>query len=271
MGSSGRKEQYARTDQDNGIIYEDVTEDKEEKVKNYFLMLGEKVVAGLEQYGFRRCKGMVMANNEEWCRSFRSWRDTIKDWINSLLPQNVRLMTIFLDFRYLYGKKSLYDLLRNFVVRNFRNSFVVLNFLVQDNLGKKVPINIFRQVQTERSGEHRNELNLKTSACVHVVDCARVFALREGLLVTNTFERLEEIGKRNILKEKDIEYITSAYETLMMLRIRDAMAKMRKSIEPDNYINPRELTNREYSLLREALVMVSRLQGITDNHFRIMP
>ncbi len=270
MGSSGRKEQYARTDQDNGIIYEDVPEDKDEQVKNYFLILGEKVVTGLEQYGFKRCKGLVMANNEEWCRSFRIWRHTIKDWINNLLPQNVRLMTIFLDFRYLYGKKSLYDLLRNFVVRSFRNSTVVLSFLVQDNLSKKVPINIFRQVQTERSGEHRNELNLKTSACVHVVDCARVFALREGLLVSNTFERLEEIGKRNILKEKDIEYITSAYETLMMLRIRDAMAKMRKGTEPDNYINPRELTNREYSLLREALVMVSRLQGITDSHFRIM-
>lgn len=270
MGSSGRKEQYARTDQDNGIIYEDVPLDEEENVKKYFLLLGEKVVSGLEQYGFKRCKGKVMANNEEWCRSFRSWRQAINEWISNLLPQNVRLMTIFLDFRYIYGKKSLYDLLRNFVVRNFRNSFVVLNFLVQDNLGKRVPLNIFRQIQTERAGEHRHELNLKTSACVHVVDCTRVFALKEGLLVTNTFERLQEIGKRGILKEKDIEYITSAYETLMMLRIREAMAKMRKGIEPDNYINPRELTNREYSLLREALIMVSRFQGITENHFRIM-
>ena len=270
MGSSGRKEQYSRTDQDNGIIYEDVPKEKDEMVKKYFLTLGEKVVAGLEQYGFRRCKGGVMANNESWCRSFRSWRQTINEWISNLQPQNVRLMTIFLDFRYLYGKKSLYDLLRNFVVRNFRNSFVVLNFLVQDNLGKKVPISIFRHVQTERTGEHRNELNLKSSACVHIVDCTRVFALREGLLVTNTFERLEEIGKRGILKEKDIEYIGSAYETLMMLRIRDAMAKMRKGLQPDNYINPRLLTNREYSLLREALIMVSRLQGITENHFKII-
>ena len=90
------------------------------------------------------------------------------------------------------------------------------------------------------------------------------------MLVTNTFERLEEIGKRGILKEKDIEYIASAYETLMMLRIRDAMAKMRKGLQPDNYINPRLLTNREYSLLREALIMVSRLQGITENHFKII-
>ena len=270
MGSSGRKEQYARTDQDNAIIYEDVSEDKDEEVKKYFLILGEKIVDGLEKYGFERCHGKVMANNEEWCRSFRDWRNTIKRWLTDLQPQNVRLMTIFLDFRYLCGKKSLYDLLRNFVVRNFRNSSLVLGFLVQDNLAKRVPINIFRQIQTERSGEHRNQLNLKTSSCVHIVDCTRVFALREGLLVTNTFERLDEISKRNIFKQKDLENIISAYETLMMLRIRDAMAKMRKGLEADNYIDPKNLTSREYSLLREALIMVSRLQSITEHHFRFV-
>lgn len=270
MGSSGRKEQYARTDQDNAIIYEDVIEDKDEEVKKYFLILGEKIVDGLEKYGFERCRGKVMANNKEWCRSFRDWRNTIKNWLVDLQPENVRLMTIFLDFRYLYGKKSLYDLLRNFVVRNFRNSSLALSFLVQDNLAKRGPINIFRQIQTERSGDYRNQLNLKTSSCVHIVDCTRVFALREGLLVTNTFERLDEIGKRNIFKQKDLENLNSAYETLMMLRIRDAMTKMRKGVRADNYINPKNLTHREYSLLREALIMVSRLQGITENHFRFV-
>ena len=91
------------------------------------------------------------------------------------------------------------------------------------------------------------------------------------MLVTNTFERLEEIGRRGILKKKDVEYISSAYETLMMFRIREAMAKMRKNIRPDNYVDPRKLTNREQSLLREALVMVRRLQGITESHFRFLP
>ena len=271
MGSSGRKEQYARTDQDNGIIYENVPEEREEEVKKYFLTLGEKVVAGLERYGFERCKGNVMANNEDWTHSFGGWRNAIKEWITFLEPQNVRYMTIFLDFRFVYGKKSLYDLLLNFVVRNFRNSLTVLNFLVEDNLGKRVPLSIFRQIQTERSGPYKGMLNLKTSACVHMVDCVRVFALREGLLATNTVERLKEIGKRGLLKEKDVEYFISAYETLMMLRIKDAMEKMRKGIVPDNYINPRDLSNREYALLREALIMVSRLQTITNTNFRIAP
>lgn len=271
MGSSGRKEQYARTDQDNGIIYEDVPPAREEEVRSYFLRLGEKVVSGLERYGFKRCPGKVMANNEDWCRSFQGWRVAIRRWLADLRPQDVRLMTIFLDFRFLYGQENLYNLLRTYVARNFRSSAAALNFLAQDTLSKRVPLNIFRQIQTERSGKHRHKLNLKTAGCVHIVDSIRIFALQEGLLVTNTFERLDEIGPRRVMKERDVDYIASAYETLMILRIREAMSKMRTGDEPDNYIDPRELSGRNYALLREALVMVGHLQGLTGAIFQIAP
>lgn len=264
MGSSGRKEQFARTDQDNGILYEDVGEGKDEKeVKDYFLKLGEKVVAGLEQYGFKRCNGGVMGNSEDWCHSLQGWHNTIKNWTSFLDPKNVCLISIFLDFRYVYGEKTLYDLLRNFVTRNFHND-VLLQFLVKENLDKKVPISMFRQIQTERSGKHLHQINLKTSACIHVVDCSRVLALQAGLLEINTFERLQKLGEREVLKDKDVDRITAAYETLMMLRIRDAMTKMRRGIEPDNYIAPRDLTAREYSLLREALLITRNLQFIVS-------
>ena len=270
MGSSGRKEQFARTDQDNGIIFADVDAAREEEVKKYFLTLGDKVVGGLEEYGFKLCKGKVMANNEDWCHSLSGWRNLFNGWITNL-SDNVRLMTIFLDFRYIYGNSSLYTNLRKFVALKTKDSTKILFFLVKDNLSKQLPLGLFRQIQTERSGEHRNQLNLKIAACIHIVDCLRVFALKEGILVTNTFERLDELGKKKVFNEKLVEQFRAAYETLMMLRIRDAMAKMQKGEIPDNYIDPRKLTDREYSQLRESLMAVSRLQGITENMFRIVP
>lgn len=270
MGSSGRKEQFARTDQDNGIIFEDVDAEKTDEVKKYFLLLGEKVVAGLERYGFRLCNGKVMANNAAWCHSLSGWRETFNKWTTHL-ADNVRLMTIFLDFRYVYGTLKLYDQLRNFVVQKTKDSTMVLYHLVKDNLSKQIPLTFFRQVQTEHSGEHRNQLNLKTAACVHIVDCTRAFALKEGIPVSNTFERLDELGKRAVLSEKDVEQIKAAYETLMMLRIRDAMTKMQKGEVPDNYITPRHLTDREYALLRESLLIVNRFQRITESIFRVVP
>jgi CBS domain-containing protein len=211
-----------------------------------------------------------MANNPDWCHSLQGWYHTLNNWIRELDPQNVRLMTIFLDFRPVYGDKELYDQLRNNVARTYRLSPVLLKFLLQDALLKKVPVNLFRQIQTERSGEYRNMLNLKTAACVHIVDCTRVFILHEGLLETNTFERLQKIEKLKLLNRNDLELVQAAYETLMMLRIRDAMAKMRKGVDPDNYIKPRELSNREYAQLREALLTVNRLQSLTEKHFHLI-
>ena len=270
MGSSGRKEQFARTDQDNAIIFQDTDQENEDHVKEYFLKFGEEVVTGLEQYGFRRCNGKVMGNNPDWCHSLEGWYHTLNNWIRDLDPNNVRLMTIFLDFRPVYGEMDLYNQLRQNVAKTYRSSPILLKFLLQDTLLKKVPVNLFRQIQTERSGEYRNMINLKTAASVHIVDCVRVFILHEGLLETNTFERLLQIDKLNLLKSNDLEYIRSAYETLMMLRIRDAMAKMRKGQEPDNYIKPKELSNREYNLLREALMVVNRIQSVTEKYFHFI-
>ena len=270
MGSSGRKEQFARTDQDNAIIFQDTDPEQMGKVKEYFLKLGEEVVAGMEQYGFRRCNGKVMANNPDWCHSLQDWYRTLNNWIGDLDPQNVRLMTIFLDFRPVYGEKELYNQLRENVAKTYSSSPILLKFLLQDTLLKKVPVNFFRQIQTERSGKNRNMLNLKTSACVHIVDCIRIFVLHEGLMETNTYERLLRLENMKVLKRDDVEYIRSAYDTLMMLRIRDAMAKMRKGEEPDNYIKPKELSSREYNLLREALMVVNRVQNITEKYFHFI-
>lgn len=267
MGSSGRQEQFVKTDQDNGIIYENVPAEKEEEVARYFHFLAEKVVEGLFRCGFAKCKGNVMASNPFWCRSFNSWRDIITEWLSRLNSENVRLMTIFLDFRHIYGKKSLCDLLRNFVTRSFQKSPTVLLFLAKDDLNHRVPLNFFKQIITEKSKEHRNLVNLKGAACVHMVDCLRIFSLREGIVETNTFRRLEELSRRRVFSRDDTELFGTAYETLMMFRIRQSLLQLSRGEQPDNYINPDELSKKDKAALREAFLAVDRLQNLTGHAF----
>ncbi|MCW3489868.1 DUF294 nucleotidyltransferase-like domain-containing protein [Dethiobacter alkaliphilus] len=267
MGSSGRQEQFVKTDQDNGIIYENVPDDKEEEVAQYFHVFAEKVVEGLYQCGFAKCKGNVMASNPFWCRSFKNWREVITEWLNKLDSENVRMMTIFLDFRHVYGKKSLCDLLRNFVTRSFQKSSTVLLFLAKDDLNHRVPLNFFKQIITEKSKEHRNMVNLKGAACVHMVDCLRIFSLREGIVDTNTFSRLEQLAKRRVFSPDDTEMFASAYETLMMFRIRQSLYQLSIGKQPDNYINPNELSKKDKAALREAFLAVDRLQNLTGHAF----
>ncbi|MDW7649878.1 MAG: DUF294 nucleotidyltransferase-like domain-containing protein [Bacillota bacterium] len=267
MGSGGRQEQFVKTDQDNGIIYENVPEGKEEETAHYFHLLAEKVVEGLFQCGFAKCKGNVMASNPYWCRSFNGWRDVITEWIGKLDSENVRMMTIFLDFRHIYGKKTLCDLLKNFVIRSFQKSSTVLLFLAKDDLNHRVPLNFFKQIITEKSKEHRNLVNLKGAACVHMVDCLRIFALREGIVDTNTFTRLEKLAKRNVFSRDDTEFFTAAYETLMMFRIRQSLQQLSRGEQPDNYINPNALSKKDKAALREAFLAVDRLQNLTGHAF----
>ncbi|MBS4006833.1 MAG: CBS domain-containing protein [Clostridium sp.] len=267
MGSSGRQEQFVKTDQDNGIIYDNLPPDKEEAAKSYFQLLAEKVVEGLSRCGFAKCKGNVMASNPFWCRSFNGWRETINVWINNLDPESIRMMTIFLDFRHVYGKKALSDLLRNFVTRSFQKSSTVLLFLAKDDLSHRVPLTFFKQIITEKTKEHRNLVNLKSAACVHIVDCLRIFSLREGIIETNTFKRLEKLAKKRVLSAEDNELLENAYETLMMLRIRQSLQQLSVGLQPDNYINPNELNKRDKSALREAFLAADRLQNLTGHAF----
>ncbi|MBT9173200.1 MAG: Inosine-5'-monophosphate dehydrogenase [Syntrophomonadaceae bacterium] len=267
MGSSGRQEQFVKTDQDNGIIYEYVPEDKQAQTAKYFLALGEKVVEGLYRCGFAKCKGNVMASNPHWCRSFNEWRDAVNEWVDVLNPGNVRLMTIFLDFRYISGKQSLCDLLRNFVIRKFQKSATALRSLVMDDLEYRVPLGIFKQIITEKTKEHRNMVNLKTAACVHVVDCLRAYSLREGILETNTFKRLDILAKRRTFSADVAESLFTAYETLMMFRIRQSVLQLDKGMEPDNYIAPGDLNKKEKVALREAFLAVDYLQILAGHSF----
>lgn len=267
MGSGGRQEQFVKTDQDNGIIYDNVPPEKGEAVANYFQLLAEKVVEGLYLCGFAKCKGNVMASNPFWCRSFNGWREIINTWINNLEPENIRMMTFFLDFRHVSGRKALCDLLRNFVTRSFRKSATALLFLAKDDLKHRAPLTFFKQIITEKTKEHRNLVNLKNAACVHIVDCLRIFSLREGIVETNTFERLEKLAKKRVISMEDTELFEEAYETLMMLRIRQSLLQLNSGKQPDNYINPNELNRRDKAALREAFLAVDRLQKLTGHAF----
>ncbi len=271
MGSSGRMEQFARSDQDNGIIFEEPDEkDDLENVCQYFLTLGEKVVSGLEKCGFKRCEGLVMASNPQWCRSINEWKKVVKGWVNALEPENVRNITIFLDFRHIYGDAELAQKLRDHVCELFKKSYPALWFLVEDVLRRKAPLNIFRSIVTERAGPYRNHVNLKSNACVFIVDCIRAFSLREGIKATSTFERLKQLKPRGVLTKDECEAVETAYETLMMFRIRRAVSLISQGYEPDNYINPYKLSRKEKSQLKDSLLTVNKLQNLTAQTFRLI-
>lgn len=269
MGSGGRKEQTLRTDQDNALVYEDVSPDHYPEIDEYFSILSGKIVEGLARCGFALCKGDVMASNPKWRGPLKDWLRKVDNWLTELEKDNIRMLTIFLDFRFIYGKKVLADTLREFIFKKFRESPIALHELVVDDVYYRIPLGFFKQFITEKSKEHRNEIDLKKSACVHVVDCIRVFTYRDRIIETSTLGRLKELTTSGVIPQDDAEFYQAAYESLMMFRIRENLRKASLGQEPDNYINPYNLSKRESMALKEAIQAVNRLQSFTGSVFRV--
>ena len=86
LGSDGRKEQTLFTDQDNAIIYDNVSKEMEIVTQEYFLKLGEKVCSGLNYIGFSYCIGNIMAKNPQWCKPLLVWEKYFENWISTPEP-----------------------------------------------------------------------------------------------------------------------------------------------------------------------------------------
>jgi len=264
MGSSGRREQFARTDQDNAIIFEDLPTSKQEKdARRYFMELGRKTTRGLEQCGFKRCPGGVMAENQRWCRSLSEWYRTVKQWTEKLDPTHIRDMTIFLDFRPVYGEIELGNKLRQDVSLLFREAYPALLFLAEDDLNHRVPLNIFRQVITDRDGK----INLKSAVSVHLIDCVRIFSLREGIKETSTFRRIQRLGNREVLNRDYSKNLQDAFENLLKWRINQTLHQLGHGNKPDNNIYPSEMGKEERARLKKAMLVTDRLQYLTSKTF----
>ncbi|HBX22741.1 MAG TPA: nucleotidyltransferase [Desulfotomaculum sp.] len=270
-GSAGRQEQTIRTDQDNFIIFKDHETESADRIREYFLKLALLVNEGLDRCGFVKCPGNVMASNPQWCKSLGEWEQVVEHWVETVAgdPNALRQITIMMDFKPVYGEKKLADTLWKKVIKFYGQSPAISHYLTQDDLGSRVPVSIWGGFLTEKSGPYKDQLSLKTQACVHIVNCTRIFALKNGITETNTFKRIAELRKKGGLKSDEADFVEAAYETLLMFRIRENLKKVNRGEKADNYINPSHLTRQEREILKNAFTAVARLQKLTSSSFTL--
>ena len=112
----------------------------------------------------------------------------------------------------------------------------------------------------EKSGEHKNELNLKLKGLTPVVDAARVLALESGITTTNTMERFEAITDKGILKPEFLSEVDDAYDFINFMRISYHLRSRSRGDFMNNFIDPARLNNIQRKWLKESFAIVSQLQ-----------
>lgn len=266
FGSEGRNEQTLKTDQDNAIIYEDVSDSEIDEINDYFLDLGEKVCNMLDQAGYKFCDGGIMAKNPQWCQPLSVWKDYFSRWIHKAEGEDLLQASIFFDFRLGYGENYFVENLRKHLYDAIQNWSGFLRHMTENALHFKPPLGFFRNFLVESKGKHRDSLDIK-GAMMPIVDFARIYALKNRVEATNTFERLYELYLKKVLTRQEYDELEKAYSYLMQLRFSRQIVSAEEEGGPDNFINPGRLTHIEQSMLKEIFKRIEKFQSKMNFEF----
>jgi CBS domain-containing protein len=255
-----QREQTLRTDQDNGIIF--LSGDEGEKEDDYLAVLGERVVKALEACGFPLCPGNMMVTNPEWRRSMGDWERILEEWFVHPTREIMLKTSVFFDLRGVYGDKGLVERLWDII---FGYVKVYPGFVAR--MGKssaeiKPPIGLFGRFIVEKSGEHKDTIDIKLRGCLPIVEGVRALALIEGIKETNTFNRIEALAQTGSLPPDMADELLFTYQVLLTLRIRNHIRLFKEGKQIHNHVNPSSLAKRERQILKDCFASIYRLQEL---------
>jgi CBS domain-containing protein len=254
-------------DQDNGFIYEDFPDSRQDEVDAFFIPFANKLTQALDYVGYPLCEGNVMVSNPVWRGRLSDWRKRVADWAENPEPHKVRYSSIFFDFSPLTGDAGLAHSLQSIVFKAVREHPSFLYQVMQLNLTHKVPTGLWGRFITEKSGPNAGTLSLKKGGLVYIVDCIRMFSLEHEIRALTTLERLDALTEAQVFSVDTAEHIRVAFEALSFLRLRNEINLLKEGKKPSSNINPDELSKSEQDLLRSSFQAVSKLQSATRSHF----
>lgn len=221
MGSEGRKAQTLITDQDNGIIFENVAPEHLKVVYFWFHLFARKVVNGLEVCGFPKCDGNIMATNSELCNSVAEWKILFNKIITIKDAKTLLEASIYFDFRLIYGNSRLVtSLWDDLITKLYANILFFRRFADNMLMASRPPIKSFRWKWYPHFKLKVPQLNIKREAIAPLDAAVRILSLANGSIETNTIERLKFLEERKIITRSLAEAARSAYDFMMILRIR---------------------------------------------------
>ncbi|MDH5620010.1 MAG: DUF294 nucleotidyltransferase-like domain-containing protein, partial [Gammaproteobacteria bacterium] len=266
LGSQGRFEQSAKSDQDNAMV---LSNDATEANDAYFAALAKIVNDGLDACGYVYCPGDVMASNPKWRQPLRTWKRYFHRWIT--VPEEKALMhaNIFFDLRCVAGTAQLVDKLKESVRKDARKNEIFLALMAKNAMNYQPPLGFFRQFVLEKSGEHKNTLDLKLHGIMPIVEIARIRSLAAGELRISTRNRLLAAARAGEITATDAANLIDALDFIEALRIEHQSRQLQAGKAPDNHLSPEELSPLIRQNLKSAFSQVRVSQSALLNRFHL--
>ena len=171
------------------------------------------------------------------------------------------LSSVMFDLRPIGGDRSLFSGLQKQMLKRASQNSIFTAHMISNALKHQPPIGLLRGLATIRSGEHRNQLDLKHNGIVPVVDLGRVYTLQGRLEVVNTRARITAAMSAGIISQVGGADLLDVYDLIAAMRLDHQVTQIKAGIKPDNYLDPSNLSDFERSHLRDAFVVVKTMQS----------
>lgn len=247
LGSGGRSELLPSSDQDNAIVYASSGE-HDAAVRSYFRELGSYVCDSLYAIGIPYCPGGVMAKNDKWRGSLDEWVDRFISWIRTPDSEEMLALNLSFDFRAIGGNPSLAVALRAEIAAALEETPAFFTHLARD--ASRRPAGV-PQTGIIQGTNAEAEIDLKEIAS-RFVQCARLYALKSGIVQTNTYARYAALSGKGVISPSLADDCADSLEFLTGLRIEQYPGAWKTPLK--------SLKQKDETLLRNALTQISLLQ-----------
>ena len=269
LGSHGRRETVPSSDVDSGMAWEDESEQESsgsdprgviasEGVVGYMRTIAADVEDCIRVVGWRLDPHGVTASGEFSASSMDTWRRSIGHWLQNPGDEKVLIATsILLDGRTVYGPAELDP---QAILLEPENRAKLLPSMLRLALAQKLPTGFRGNIVVESSGEHSGTFDIKHGGLLAVVDIARFGALKAGARVTGTIERLRAASELGAIEPAHARTLEEAYDLFTALRLEHQIQQLERGNEPNDYVDPKELSELTRRYLRDAFREVAAVQ-----------
>ena len=255
----GRGEQVLKTDQDNALIIADDLD------WNECSKVMDKFTTTLLDFGYPLCPGKIMVSNPEWVMRESEWRKTLKNWTASVEGNGLMNLAIFVDGHAVAGNTSLFNNLRDDLFRALEGNEVFYSYFAMPLRRFSTPLTFFGGLKKS------DAMDIKKGGIFPIVHGIRTMALQFKIKETNTFERIEALVEKRVMKRKFADDLAEALVVLSTLRLQQQLKVEtgQAALGEGNMVSAVSLNKLDRDLLREALHMVKEFKSRMSHRYHL--
>jgi CBS domain-containing protein len=270
LGSHGRREPVLSSDIDSGMAWRDIPDADplssepqrrlaSARTDGYMRGIAASVADCVRVIGWRLDPHGLTASGAFSASSIEDWQKAIEKWLAHPSDNRVLIaVSILLDGRVVYGPERRLNVKQ--LLFESGDRVTLERSTLRLALATKPPTGFMHDIVVEGSGEQKGTFNIKRGGLLPIIGLARYAALRAGVRVTPTRERLRLAAGESVLKVTEARVLEEAYELFAALRLEHQVEQIERGREPDDRIDPKQLDPLTRRYLRDAFREVAAVQ-----------